>query len=358
MNTLLMDTIMSTFSLDVGIDLGTSNTPLIVKNSGVKLREPSYIAMDLKKKRIIAIGHEARLMFGRNHNTIQIMRPVKDSVISNFEMASAMMEHMLKRIKSYGFFRPRIMIGIPSGVSEVERRALQEAARLAGGRVVYLVDQPIAAAIGAELPIMDSRGSMLLDLGGGTSEISVLTLGGIVVSRSSRTAGEKMDESIKAMVRRNYNLLIGDITSEEIKCQIGSAIPLDEPVEVIVKGRDLASGLPRALKVSSDDVYEALRDNINSIIDLIKNCIEWTPPELIGGMLDAGIIMTGGLSQLRGLDRALTRILRIPFRIAPDPTFCVARGIEKIFNDQYIMNTIFEKRKRRHKNTAVAEGGN
>ncbi len=277
MNTLLMDNIMSSFSIDVGIDLGTSNTPLIVKNSGVKLREPSYIAMDLKKKKIIAI--------------------------------------------------------------------------------VYLVDQPIAAAIGAGLPIMDSRASIILDLGGGTSEISVLALGGIVVSRSSRTAGEKIDESIQAMVKRSYNLLIGDITSEEIKNQVGSAVPLDEPVEVIVKGRDLASGLPRAVKVSSDDVYEALRDNINSIIDLIKNCLECTPPELVGDILDSGIIMTGGLSQLRGLDRTLSRILKIPFRVAPDPTFCVARGIEKIFNDQQLMHMIFEKRKRRQHNGTGTESG-
>ena len=357
MNHLRFDNILSKFSADVGIDLGTSNTPLIVKGTGVKLMEPSFISYDVKKKKIIAVGNDAKAMYGRNHSNIQIVRPVKDSVIGNFEMASAMIEYMLRRIKNYGLFRPRVMIGVPTYVSEVERKAIQEAARLAGARVVYIIDQPIAAALGAGLPIMESRASTVLDLGGGTSEISVVSLGGIVVSRSTKVAGEKMDEAVQSMVKRKYNLLIGENTAEEIKILVGRALPATGPARALVKGRDLTNGLPRAAYVGSDDVFEALKECVQGMAELVKNCLEFTPPELMGDIIDQGIVMTGGLSQLPGLDEVFAQYLKIPFKVAQDPSFCVARGIEKTLKDPRLMENIFRSRKKKRQTSSCYSEG-
>jgi rod shape-determining protein MreB and related proteins len=345
---LTFDNILSRFSADVGIDLGTSNTPIIVKGTGVRLREPSYVAYDLEKKKIIAIGHEAKVMYGRNHRTIEIIRPIKDGAIGNFEMASSMLEFMLRRIKNYGLFRPRIMIGVQTNSSEVERRAIQEAARLAGARVVYIIKHPIAAALGADIAILDSKGAMILDLGGGTSEVTVISLGGIVASRSSTIAGEKMDEAVQSMARKKYNLLIGEITAEEIKIKLGSAIPFEPAVSALVKGRDLASGLPRAVQMSSEDIYECLQESIAAIVELIKNCLESTPPEIMGDIIDSGIMITGGLSQLNGLDICLSKSLGLPCHVATDPAFAVARGIERILKEDRLMKALVKDIKKKH----------
>ncbi|MDQ7822434.1 MAG: rod shape-determining protein [Candidatus Eremiobacteraeota bacterium] len=345
MNNITMDTIMSRFSADVGIDLGTATTCVVARGTGVKLCEPSYVAYDIKKKKIIAIGRDAKVMFGRHHGNIQIIRPIKDGVIGNFEMASLFIEFLMRRIKNYGFLRPRVMLGVPADISEVERRAVQEAIRIAGARTVYLVEQPIAAAIGADVPIMESYGCVVLDLGAASSKVSVISLGGIVMSRSTPFASEKMDEAIQTMVRKKFNLLIGDNTSEDLKVNIGAALQLDEPIKVTVKGRDLTSGLPRAIYINSDDINECLIESIRSIVDLVKNCIEFTPPELMGDIIDKGVVMTGGGAMLQGLDVLLTHALKLKCRVPPEPAFCVARGIERIFKDQRLMNAIFKQKK-------------
>jgi rod shape-determining protein MreB and related proteins len=352
---LTFDNVLSRFSADVGIDLGTSNTPVIVKGTGVRLREPSYVAYDLEKKRIIAIGHEAKIMYGRNHRTIEIIRPIKDGAIGNFEMASSMLEFMLRRIRNHGFLRPRIMIGVQTNSSEVERRAVQEAARIAGARVIYVIKHPLAAALGADIPILDSRGAMILDLGGGTTEVTVISLGGIVASRSSTIAGEKMDEAVQSMTRKKYNLLIGEITAEEIKMKLGSAIPMAPSLCANVKGRDLASGLPKAIQMNSEDVYDCLQESLSAIIELIKNCMESTPPELLGDIIDSGIMMTGGLAQLNGLDVFLTNAMGLPCHVAPDPAFAIARGIEKILKEGRLMQALIKSPKRKHHASSYQE---
>lgn len=346
MNRVTVDNLISKFSADVGLDLGTSSTPIIVCGTNIKLREPSYIAIDLKRKKVIAIGHEAKVMYGRSHKGIDVIRPVKNSVIGNFEMATALIETLMRRIKHYGLFRPRVMVGIPGDISEVERRAVQEAVRIAGARVVYLIEQSIASAVGVDLPLLESRGNVILDLGGGTSEVSVISYGGIVISRSLKLAGEKLDEAIQAMVRKKYNLLIGDNTAEEIKIAIGSAIPPGSNLRVVVKGRDLTSGLPRGVAISSEDVYECMQEGIRNILELVRNCLESTPAELTGDIIDSGIVMTGGLSQLNGLDTVLSKALNLDCHVVPDPTFCVARGIWKIFRDERLMSAIFKKQRK------------
>jgi rod shape-determining protein MreB and related proteins len=354
---LTLDNILSRFSADVGIDLGTSSTPIIVKGTGVRLREPSYVAYDHEKKKIIAIGNEARAMYGRNHRTIEVIKPIKDGAIGNFEMASSMLEFMLRRIRNHGFFRPRIMIGVQTNSSEVERRAVQEAARLAGARVIYVIKHPLAAALGANISVMDSRGAMMLDLGGGSTEVTVISLGGIVASRSSTIAGEKMDEAVQALARKKYNLLIGELTAEEIKIRLGSAIPLDPPITALVKGRDLASGLPRGVSMNSDDIYECLQESITAIIELIRNCLESTPPEIIGDIIDSGIMMTGGMAQLKGLDTFLSRSLGLPCQVTNDPEFTIARGIEKVLKEDRLLKALILNEKKKHHPSCYEESG-
>lgn len=337
---------MSRFSADVSMDIGTSNSLIIVRGTDVKLREPSFVAYDVKKKKVIAVGHEAKVMYGRSHKEIEIIRPIKDSVIGNFEMATAMIDFFMKRIKQRVIFKPRVMVGVPTDISEVERRAVHEAVRLAGARTIYLVEQSLASAIGIDLPVMETRGHMILDLGGGKSEISVISYGGIVLSRSIKIAGEKLDEAIQAMVRKKYNLLIGDITSEEVKIAIGSAVAPEKIIRAIVKGRDMTSGLPRAIHITNEDVYESMQENIRSIVELVKTGLESTPPELIGDIIDYGILMTGGLSQLKGIDTILSKSLKLTCKVIQDPSLCVVRGLAKIFKEPRLMTEIFKKRKR------------
>ena len=331
-----INALLGLFSLDIGIDLGTANTLVSVRGKGIVINEPSWVAIDKKNKRPLAIGAEAKEMVGRTPSHIVAIRPLRDGVISEFEITEAMLDYFIKKAhedKLIPIPRPRVVVGIPSGVTEVEKRAVYDAAISAGAREVYLIEEPMAAAIGAGLPITEARGSMIIDIGGGTSEVAVFALGGIVVSRSIRIAGDEMDEDIIQYARQKYNLLIGERMAERVKIAIGSAYPLPEEKTMVLRGRNLITGLPEAVEVSSIEIREALSDSISSIIEAILISLERTPPEVAADILDRGIMLTGGGALLRGLDRRIRDETNLSVHVAEDPLTCVVRGTGKILED-------------------------
>lgn len=328
-----IDEIMSRFSYDIGIDLGTANTPIIVKNKGIRLREPSYIAFDKRNKKVIAVGHEAKLMQGKEPEYIDVIRPMRDGIINNFEAVQQMIHLYLEKLRLKGIFKPRAVIGIPTQATPVERKAVLEAARLAGCRSAYVVEQTVAAAVGAGLPVDKPYGSMILDIGGGTSETAVISLGNIVVSKSLKIAGDKMDEAIIDYVKKKYNLLIGSRTAEEVKIFLGNAKPSKEESFIKIRGSGLTAKLPEIIKISNNEVAEALSGVVNALGGLVKSTLEAVPPELTVDIMDSGIVLAGGGSQLAGLDEYLTQITGVKCVIAHEPSYCVVYGLNKMFNN-------------------------
>lgn len=324
------------FSKDIGIDLGTANTLVYVKGKGIVINEPSVVAVNQRTKQILAIGNEARNMVGRTPPHIVATRPLVDGVISDFEVTEAMLRYFIDKVHSqtYPFLRrPRVVIGIPSGVTEVERRAVQDAAINAGAARAYLIEEPMAAAIGARLNVQDAQGSMIVDIGGGTTEIAVISLGGIVISKSVRIAGDEMSENIVQFARDNFNLLLGERSAEEVKIKIGSAYPLEQSLSAQMRGRDLVTGLPKQVTITDVQVREALMRSLRVIVNSIKSVIEEIPPELISDILDKGIILAGGGALLRGLDKLVAEATAMPVIVAEDPLTCVVRGTGVVVED-------------------------
>lgn len=318
------------FSKDVGIDLGTANTLVFMKGKGIVMREPSVVAVDVNKDMVLAVGQEAKDMIGRTPGSIVAIRPLKDGVIADFEITATMLKFFIKEVVRPGLFRrPRIVICIPSGVTEVERNAVEDAARQAGGKYVELIEEPMAAAIGAGLPVNDPIGSMVVDIGGGTSEVGIISLGDIVAATSIRVAGDKFDEAIMSYIKKKYNLLIGERTAEDIKLEIGSAYPYDGEGSMTIKGRNLVDGLPKNITLTAEEIREALTDPLSDIIDAILNTLEKSPPELSADIIDRGIYLTGGGALLRGIDELISEQTNIPVHIAENPLDCVADGAGK-----------------------------
>ncbi|MFZ5352951.1 MAG: rod shape-determining protein [Bacillota bacterium] len=318
------------FSRDIGIDLGTANTLVYVKGKGIVVREPSVVAMKTDNHNVLAVGDEAKKMIGRTPGNIVAIRPMRDGVIADFYVTQSMLRYFIR--KAYGsgpMGRPRVLVSVPSGITEVEKRAVEEAAMQAGARVARLIEEPMAAAIGAGLPVGEPTGSMIVNMGGGTTEIAVISLGGIVTSKSIRVAGDKEDEAIVSYIKRSYNLAIGERTGEEIKINIGSAYPGSIEGRMDIKGRDLISGLPKTVNVSSEEVMEALREPISQIIDGIKSTLEKTPPELAADIMDRGIMLSGGGALLHGLDSLVRKETGMPVHVADNPLDCVVMGTGK-----------------------------
>ncbi|MGB9867393.1 MAG: rod shape-determining protein [Bacillota bacterium] len=337
---MMLDFIYSYFSRDIGIDLGTANTVVHVKGRGIVLQEPSVVALDRETRAILAVGEEAKQMIGRTPGNIVAIRPMKDGVIADFDVTQAMLKYFIKKAHPRGLVKPRIVIGVPSGVTEVERRAVIEAALQAGAREAYPIEEPMAAAIGAGLPVHEPTGNMVVDIGGGTTEVGIISLGGIVTCRSIRVAGDEMDEAIINYVKRTYNLMIGERTAEEVKIRIGSAYPINDGETMEVRGRDLVTGLPKTLKVTAEEVRKALAEPVAAIIDAIKVTLEKTPPELAADIMDRGIVLTGGGSMLRGLDRLVSEQTGMPVHIAEEPLLCVVRGTSKVLEDIGILRRL------------------
>lgn len=339
----LMDMFFGSYAGDLAIDLGTANTLVSVRGKGIVIREPSVVAIDKNDERILAVGIEAKRMLGRTPGNIVAVRPLKDGVIADFDITANMLETFLKKACGNSMFsRPRVVICIPSGVTEVERRAVREAALKAGARQVSVIEEPMAAAIGAGLPISEPTGSMIVDIGGGTAEIAVISLGGIVASRSVRMAGDMFDQAIIAFIKRKYNLLIGERTAEQIKIEIGSAYPMDPEMTLEIKGRNLVDGLPKNVVVHSEDVREALLECLVKITSAIKETLERTPPELSADIIDHGITLTGGGALLRGLDKLIESETGIDVHVAEDPLDCVAKGAGAVLDHVDVLHDVLD----------------
>jgi len=324
-----LNALLGLFSRDMSIDLGTATILVLVRGQGIVIHEPSVVAIEKKTKRVLAIGAEAKEMIGRTPASIVAIRPLRDGVISDFDVTEKMLHYFINKAHEQTRMplpRPRVVVGIPSGVTEVEKRAVHDAARSAGAREAYLIEEPMAAAIGADLPVAESVGSMIIDCGGGTTEVAVIALGDIVVNRSIRIAGDEMDEEIIQYARQKYNLLIGERMAERVKIAIGSACPLPEEKTMTIYGRNLITGLPQAIEVSSVEIREALTGSINTIIATVKETIDETPPELVADLIERGIAMAGGASQLQGLAERLTQETKMRVFVADDPVTCVVRG--------------------------------
>ena len=325
--------LFSLFSADIAVDLGTANTLMYMVGKGIVLNEPSIVAFDKSTKKIVAIGNEAREMIGRTHRDIKTIRPMKDGVIADFEIAEGMLRAFIKKVHSNWLPSRRIIIGVPSGITEVEKRAVRDSAEHAGAKEVHLITEPMAAAIGIGLDVNAPVGNMVIDIGGGTTEIAVIALSGIVNEESVRIAGDEMDNAIIQYFKKNYNILIGERTAEAIKCEVGSAMPLDEEIIIQVKGRDLVAGIPKTSEVSSVEIREALSEPINAIVDAVKLSLERTPPELSADILDRGIMITGGGALLKGLDERLRLETSLPVHVAEDPLSAVVRGVGKVLEN-------------------------
>ncbi len=328
--------LMGLFSLDLGIDLGTANTLIYVRGKGIVIQEPSWVAIEKRTRRPLAIGAQAKEMLGRTPMNIVVIRPLRDGVISEFEITHAMLEYFIGRVHQQSIVpmpRPRVVVGIPSGATEVEKRAVFDATMAAGAREVYLIEEPMAASLGAGLPLAEVRGVMIIDIGGGTTEVAISSMGGAVVSRSLRVAGDEMDQDIISYIRNKYNLLIGERMAEQIKIEIGSAFPLETEKTMTIRGRNLVTGLPEAMEVSSIEIREALNNSLQIILDTIKDALDEAPPEIGADLLDAGICMAGGSSQLQGFVQRLSSELRMHVWLADDPMTCVARGAGIVLED-------------------------
>jgi len=326
-----MVSFFSMLSKDLGIDLGTANTLVHVRGRGIVMREPSVVAIQRDTGAILAVGDEAKQMIGRTPGNIIAIRPMKDGVIADFDVTQSMLKYFISRaLRSRTFIKPRVVVGVPSGVTEVEKRAVIDATLQAGAREAYLIEEPMAAAIGAGLEVNEPTGNMVVDIGGGTTEVAIISLGGIVTSKSIRVGGDEMDESIVYYIKKEYNLMIGERTAEEIKISIGSASDRSKEESMEVRGRDLVTGLPKTIKVTSEEIRAALAEPVNNIIDAIKVTLEKTPPELASDIMDRGIVLTGGGSLLSGLDKRVTNETGMPVHIAEEPLDCVAKGTGKV----------------------------
>src|SRR6187402_833920 len=324
------------FSNDIGIDLGTANTLVYVKDHGVVLREPSVVAVQAGTSKVLAVGDEAKRMLGRTPGNIVAIRPLKDGVIADFEVTEAMLRHFIQKVHGRRTIfkpRPRVVIAVPSGITEVEKRAVKESALRAGAREVHLIEEPMAAAIGVGLPVQDAAGNMIIDIGGGTTEVALISLSGIVFSRSVRVAGDELDEAIIQYMKRAYNLMIGERTAEDIKIKIGSAYPIEKETTMEVKGRDLVAGLPKTLTITSQEVREALLEPISTIVDSVRVTLERCPPELSADLVDRGLVLAGGGALLRGLDRLLMEETGLPVHVAEDPLSAVAEGTGRALSE-------------------------
>ena len=338
------------FSLDIGIDLGTATTLVYVRGEGIVLIEPSVVAIDTQTHAILAVGSEAKRMLGRTPGTITAIRPMRDGVIADFQVTQDMLKYFIRKVRAgrklfMPIIFPRVVISVPSGITEVEKRAVEEAASQAGAHHVYLTEEPFSAAVGAGLPVTEPAGSMIIDIGGGTTEVAVISLGGIVVSKSIRIAGDAMDAAITQSIKRKYNLMIGERTAEEIKIRIGSADKLTEEKRMTIKGRDLVAGLPRTIEISSEEVREALSEPIAAIVDAVKVTLERTPPELASDIFDAGITLAGGGAQLRGLDTLLSTETGLPVRVCENPETAIVLGTGKQLDSIQLMQQINTARK-------------
>jgi len=317
---------MSIFRADIGIDLGTVNVLVYVRGKGIVIQEPSVVAILAREGQVVEVGEEARQMYGRTPDEIEVTRPLKDGVIADYQVTQKMLEHFVRRARGFTFLPPRIVIGVPFGVTSVERRAVREAALAAGAGEAYLLREPLAAALGAGLPVDTATGNLVLDMGGGTAEAAVVSMNGIVVAHSVRVGGIRLDEAIQNFVRRKYNLAIGEQTAEDIKIRIGSAVPLEHDLVMQVQGRDQVAGLPRTIEVTSGEITEALQEPLAQIVSCVKSVLERTPPELASDIIDRGMAMTGGTALLRKLDEYMTKETGVPAYVADAPMACVALG--------------------------------
>ncbi|EAL5049733.1 rod shape-determining protein [Campylobacter jejuni] len=335
---MILDQLIGFFSSDMGIDLGTANTLVLVKDKGIVINEPSVVAVERErygsKAKILAVGKEAKDMVGKTPGNIEAIRPMKDGVIADFDMTEKMIRYFIEKThRRKSFLRPRIIISVPYGLTQVERKAVRESAFSAGAREVFLIEEPMAAAIGASLPIQEPKGNLVVDIGGGTTEIGVISLGGLVISKSIRTAGDKLDMSIVNYVKEKYNLIIGERTGEEIKITIGSAIQLPKELSMVVKGRDQVSGLLSRIELTSEDVREAMREYLKEIADALKMVLEMMPPDLASDIVENGVVLTGGGALIRGFDKYLSEIVRLPVYIADEPLLAVAKGTGKVLEE-------------------------
>ena len=334
---MILDQLVGLFSSDMGIDLGTANTLVLVKDKGIVINEPSVVAVQREKygkQKILAVGHDAKEMVGKTPGYIEAIRPMRDGVIADFDMTEKMIRHFIEKThRRKTFLRPRIIISVPYGLTQVERKAVRESALSAGAREVFLIEEPMAAAIGANLPIREPQGSLVVDIGGGTTEIGVVSLGGLVISKSIRTAGDKLDASIVNYVKEKYNLLIGERKGEEIKIKIGSAMQLPKELSMIVKGRDQVSGLLSRIELTSEDIREAMREPLKEIADALNTVLENMPRDLAGDIVERGVVLTGGGALIRGLDKYLADIVKLPVYVADEPLLAVARGTGKALEE-------------------------
>ncbi len=326
--------LLGTFSNDVGIDLGTANTLVYVRDRGIVLREPSVVAIQAGSNRVLAVGEEAKRMLGRTPGSIVAVRPLKSGVIADFEITEAMLRYFIRRVHNRKkMVRPRVIVAVPSGITEVEKRAVKDSATHAGAREVYLIEEPMAAAIGVGLPVQEPAGNMVVDIGGGTTEVALISLAGIVFSRSVRVGGDEMDEAIVQYLKREYNLMIGDRTAEEIKIAIGSAYPMGEETSIEVKGRDLVAGLPKTLTLTSEEVRDAMQEPVSTIVDAVRVTLERCPPELSADLVDRGLVLAGGGALLRGIDKLIAEQTGLPVHVADDPLSAVAEGTGVVLHE-------------------------
>ena len=336
---MIFDQVVGFFSSDMGIDLGTANTLVLVKDKGIVINEPSVVAIERDrygggKPRILAVGKEAKEMVGKTPGNIEAIRPMKDGVIADFDMTEKMIRYFIEKThRRKNFLRPRIVISVPYGLTQVERKAVRESALSAGAREVFLIEEPMAAAIGADLPIQEPKGNLIIDIGGGTTEIGVTSLGGLVISKSIRVAGDKLDSSIVAWMKTHRGLVIGDRTAEEVKIKIGSAYPMDKELSMGVKGRDQITGLLQRIEITSEDIREAMLENLKEIADALKEVLEKMPADLAGDIVENGIVLSGGGALIRGLDKYLSETVRLPAYVADEPLKCVARGTGRILEE-------------------------
>ena len=335
----MLDRAFGLFSNDIGIDLGTANTLVYVRDRGIVLREPSVVAIQTGTSRVLAVGDEAKRMLGRTPGSIVAIRPLKAGVIADFEITEAMLRYFIRKVHNRRkMVRPRVIIAVPSGITEVEKRAVKDSATHAGAREVFLIEEPMAAAIGVGLPVQDPAGNMIVDIGGGTTEVALISLAGIVFARSIRVGGDEMDEAIVQYMKRVYNLMIGERTAEEIKVNIGSAYPIGEENSMEVKGRDLVNGLPKTLSVTSEEIREALQEPVSSIVEAVRITLERCPPELSADLVDRGLVLAGGGALLRGLDTLLAEQTGLPVHVADDPLSAVAEGTGVVLSELHFLS--------------------
>ncbi|MCD6526277.1 MAG: rod shape-determining protein [Desulfuromonas sp.] len=340
----LLNALWGLFSNDLAIDLGTANTLVYLKSKGIVVSEPSVVAVQKDvsgAKKVLAVGVEAKKMLGRTPGSIVAIRPMKDGVIADFDITEEMLRYFIQKVHNRkALVRPRIVICVPSGITQVEKRAVRESAESAGAREVYLIEEPMAAAIGAGLPITEANGNMIVDIGGGTTEVAIISLAGIVYAKSVRVGGDKLDEAVTQYIKRKYNMLIGERTAEQIKIEIGSAFPGEEEIDMDVKGRDLVTGIPRTLQINSLEIREAMTETVNTIVEAVRVSLERTPPELAADIVDRGIILAGGGAQLRNLDELLRRETGLPVMIADDPLSCVVLGSGMVLDELDLLRRV------------------